>query len=193
LIKKIKTLRTDNGTEFINQNFSNFTSSRGIIHQTTCVYTPQQNGVSERKNRHLLEMTRTLLFQNNVPKFFWSEAILTAVYLINRLPSTNLLLKSPYEILYGRKINLEHLKVFGCVCFVHKNRLDKLDFTSIKTIFWGTRLKKRDISVTIQKIKNFTFQEMYSFLRTNPFTKQLKKGIVINTLQMILCYLVTLT
>jgi hypothetical protein len=140
--KKIKTLRTDNETKFINQNFSNFTNSKGIIDQTRCVYTPLQNGVSVRENRHLLEMTRTLLFQNYVPKTFWSEAILTTVYLINRLPSTNLFFKSPYEILYGRKINLEHLKVFGCIGFVHKNRLDKLDFTSIKTIFLGYYSKK---------------------------------------------------
>jgi hypothetical protein len=88
-------------------------------------------------------MTKTLLFQNNVPKFFLSEAILTAVYLINRLPSTNLLLKNPYEIIYGRKINVEHLKVFGGVCFVHKNRLDKLDFTSIKSIFLGYSSQKK--------------------------------------------------
>ena len=73
--KGIKIFRSDNGTEFINQNFTNFTNLKGIIHQTSCVYTSQQNGVSERKNRHILEMTRTLLFQNNVPKFFWSEAI----------------------------------------------------------------------------------------------------------------------
>jgi transposase InsO family protein len=68
--KKVKILRTDNGMEFINQNFSKFTNSKSIIHQTMCVYTPQQNGVSERKNRHLLEMIRTLLFQNNVPRIF---------------------------------------------------------------------------------------------------------------------------
>jgi hypothetical protein len=54
--------------EFINQNFSNVSNSRGIIHETTCVYTPQQNGVSERKNCHLLKMMRTILFQNNFPK-----------------------------------------------------------------------------------------------------------------------------
>jgi transposase InsO family protein len=72
--KKIKILRTDNGTKFINQSFSNFTNSKGIIHQTSCVYTPQQNGVSERKNHHLLEMTRALLFQNNVPNFFGSKS-----------------------------------------------------------------------------------------------------------------------
>jgi transposase InsO family protein len=133
--KKIKILRTDNGTEFINQSFSNFTNSKGITHQTSCVYTPQQNGISERKNHHLVEMTRALLFQNNVPKFFWSEAVLTAAYLINKLPSVNLKFKSPLEILYGRKINIYHLRIFRCVCYVHKNKVDKLDYTSTKEIF----------------------------------------------------------
>ena len=141
--KKIKTFRTDNGTEFINQNFLNFTKQRGILHQTSCVYTPQQNGISERKNRHLLEMTRTLLFQNNVPNNFWSEAVLTATYLINRLPSAILDFKSPIEILYNKKPNINHLKVFGCTCFVHKNKIDKLDFTSIKTFFVGYSLEKK--------------------------------------------------
>jgi hypothetical protein len=118
---KIKILCTDNRTEFINQSFSKFTKFRGIIHQTSCVYTSQQNRISERKNRYFLEMTRTLLFQNNVPKIFWSEVILTATYLINRLLSTNLSFKSPLKIFYNRKINLDHLRVFGCTCFVHKN------------------------------------------------------------------------
>jgi IS30 family transposase len=141
--KKIKILRTDNGTEFINQNFSNYLKQKGILHQTFCVYTPQQNRISERKNRHLLEVTRTLLFQNNVPKIFWSEVVLTATYLINRIPSAILNFKSPLDILYGRKMNLEHLRIFGCISFVHKNRIDKLDFTSIKTIFLGYSTQKK--------------------------------------------------
>jgi hypothetical protein len=120
----------------------NFFKEKGIIHQTSCVYTPQQNGVSERKNRHLLEITRAILFQNNMPNIFWSDAILTATYLINRLPSVKLNFKSPQEILLGKKINLDHLKVFGCTCFVHKNRIHKLDFTSIKAIFLGYSTKK---------------------------------------------------
>jgi transposase InsO family protein len=98
--KKNKIFRTDNRTEYVNQNFTSFLNQKDTIHQTTCIYTPQQNGVSERKNRHLLEMTRNLLFQNNVPKIFWSEGVLTATYLINRLPSVILYFKSPLEILF---------------------------------------------------------------------------------------------
>jgi hypothetical protein len=80
-------------------------------------------------------MMRTLLFQNNVPKKIWPKAILTAVYLINRLPTVTLNFKTLFEILYGRKTILGHLKVFGCTCSVYTHKLDKLDFTSIKIIF----------------------------------------------------------
>ena len=127
----------------MNQNFSNFLKQKGIIHQTTCVYTPQQNGISERKNCHLLEMTRALMFQTNVPKIYWSDAILTATYLINRLPSVVLKNKSPLEIIYQRKIIFNHLRIFGCTCYVHQNKRDKLDHTSIKAIFLGYSSKKK--------------------------------------------------
>jgi hypothetical protein len=99
--------------------------------------------VSERKNRNLLEVTRVLFFQNNVPKEFWSDAVLTVIYLINRLPSAKLDYKSPLEILYQEKININHLKVFGCIYFVHKNKQDKLDYTSIKAIFLGYSSQKK--------------------------------------------------
>ena len=82
-------------------------------------------------------MTRSLLFQMKVPRQYWSDAILTATYLINRLPSIRLENKSPLEILYQRKINIDHLKVFGCVCFIYKKRKDKFDSTSTKGIFLG--------------------------------------------------------
>jgi hypothetical protein len=78
------------------------------VHQTTCVHMSQQNGVSKRKNRHLLEMTRVLLFQINVLKFFWSDAVLTATYLINRLPIANLNYKSPLKTFYKRKLTIDH-------------------------------------------------------------------------------------
>lgn len=80
----MKVFRSDNGTQYIKRNFSDFGKSKEILHQTTCRNTPEQNGVSERKNRHMLEVTRSRLFQSSVSKIYWSDAILTAVYLINR-------------------------------------------------------------------------------------------------------------
>ena len=84
---KIQILHADNGTEYFNSVLGTFVSKHGMLHQSSCVDTPQQNRVSERKNRHLLELARSLLFTANVPKHFWGDAILTACYLINRLPS----------------------------------------------------------------------------------------------------------
>ena len=74
--------------------------THGIIHQTTCAYTPQQNGVAERKNQHLLEVTRALLLTASVPKSHWGDALLTATYLINRTPSRILDFKRPLEVLF---------------------------------------------------------------------------------------------
>jgi transposase InsO family protein len=126
---KIKFFRSDNETKFINQKFSNLLKQKEILHQTTCVYTPQQNGVSERKNRHLLEIIRVLLFQNNISKIYWSDTVFIAAYLTNRLSSANLDYKNPLEIIYQKKLNINHLRVFGCICYVHNNnKQDKLDY-----------------------------------------------------------------
>jgi Reverse transcriptase (RNA-dependent DNA polymerase) len=133
----IKVLRTDNGTEYMNHNFQTFLHSKGIMHQTSCVGTPQQNGVAERKNHHLLEVTRALLFSANLPKVYWSYAVLAGCYLINRLPCRVLGFQSPFEILYNRKANISHLRVFGCICFVHSQNAGKLDHHAKKCIFVG--------------------------------------------------------
>ncbi|GJV18592.1 ribonuclease H-like domain-containing protein [Tanacetum coccineum] len=89
--KKVKIVRSDNGTEFVNHHLSNLFKDLGIIHQTSCAYTPQQNRVAERKHRHLLNVARSLMFQEGIPLSMWHECILTAVYLINRLPSQSYL------------------------------------------------------------------------------------------------------
>lgn len=73
--KKIKVLRSDNGGEYVSQEFHMYLNDSGIEFQTSCAYTLEQDGVAERKNRHLLEVTRALLFEMNVPKHFWSDAV----------------------------------------------------------------------------------------------------------------------
>ncbi|XP_052486483.1 uncharacterized protein LOC128041158 [Gossypium raimondii] len=83
----------------------------------TNVYTPQQNGVAERKNRSLMDMVRCLLFEKKLPKTMWAEAVNTAVYLQNRLPTKALASKTPFEAWFGFKPSLAHLKVFGCLCY----------------------------------------------------------------------------
>ena len=94
---QVKIFRSDNGGEFFNAQVSDLFQSQGIIHQSSCPYTPQQNGVVERKHRHIMETARAIRFQGNIPIKFWGECALAAVYIINRIPSTVLLNKSPLE------------------------------------------------------------------------------------------------
>ncbi|WZY86902.1 hypothetical protein YC2023_033288 [Brassica napus] len=136
---KIKILRSDNGGEYTSHAFKQHLSQHGILHQTSCPYTPQQNGVAERKNRHLMEVARSLMFQSNVPKRFWSDAVATACYLINRTPTKVLNEKAPFEVLNRYKPALDYLRVFGCLCFVLKpgEMINKLEARSTKAVFIG--------------------------------------------------------
>ncbi|KAL1193517.1 Retrovirus-related Pol polyprotein from transposon RE1 [Cardamine amara subsp. amara] len=136
---KIKILRSDNGGEYTSHAFKEFVGKNGIVHQTSCAYTPQQNGVAERKNRHLMEVARAMMFDRSVPKTFWGDAVMTAAHLINRLPMRNLEDMSPYEVLYNTKPIIDHLRVFGSVCFVFvpEAQRNKLEPKSIKCMFIG--------------------------------------------------------
>src|SRR3954471_19279669 len=100
------------GTEYTNKKFGAYLSSREFQHQTTCPDTPAQNGVAERKNMHLLEVARALMFQMNVPKYLWSDAVFTATHLINRMPSRVLGMKSPCQVFLGRNTFSVPPKVF---------------------------------------------------------------------------------
>ena len=84
---KIKNFTIDNAKDYFNQILSPYFQSQDILHESSCVNTPQQNGIAKRKNEHLLSTTQVLLFQGNVPKSYWGEDVLTATHLINRIPS----------------------------------------------------------------------------------------------------------
>jgi len=136
----IRILRSDNANEYFSQNFTIFLQNNGILHQSSCPYTPQQNGVAERKNRHLLDVTRTMMFHSHVPTQYWGDAVLTACYLINRMPSSVLGGVSPHSILFPRELAFKlPPRIFGSVCFVHQMSptLDKLSPRSIKCVFLG--------------------------------------------------------
>ena len=134
--RKVKCLRTDNGLEFCNTAFDNFCKENGILRHRTVPYTPQQNGVAERMNRTLLEKLRCILFTSGLPKSFWGEVLCSAVYLVNRSPSSAINFKCPEEKWIGRKPNLSHLKVVGCEAYCHKPE-GKLDPRSIRGVMLG--------------------------------------------------------
>ena len=140
---EIQILRSDNGGEFVNTSMKQFCQEKGILHQTSCAHTPEQNGVSERKNRFLLEITRALMIESQVPKSFWPEALVTANYLMNRLPTRALDFKTPLQALAKfhkppSNLTLEP-RVFGCSVFVHLPKTDrsKLDACAEKCVFVG--------------------------------------------------------
>ncbi|KAJ0909110.1 putative RNA-directed DNA polymerase [Helianthus annuus] len=168
---KVKTFRSDNGTEFVNNKMEVFCKTKGIIHQTSCAYTPQQNGVVERKHRHLLNLARSLLFQSGVPLNFWSDCVLTAVYLINRLPSSVLLGKSPYELMFGFKPSFAHLRVFGCLCFsTILNNSDKLSFNAEKCVLIGYSNTKKGYKLwSLDNKKEFYSRDVKFYENVFPF------------------------
>jgi IS30 family transposase len=122
--KNIQILQSDNGREYFKNMLSQFFLEKGIVHQSSCVDIPQQNGLAERKNKHLLEVARALLFTNQVPKYLWGEAVLTATYLINRMPNKVLSFETPFDVFHkfyptNRLSSSLPLKIFGCTTFVH--------------------------------------------------------------------------
>lgn len=133
----LQVFRSDNGTEF--KPLIPFFRAKGVIYQTSCPYTPQQNGRVERKHRHILEVARALRFQASLPIQFWGECVLIAGYLINRTPSVLNNGKTPYELIYGKPPSYDHLRVFGCLCYVYqRNGLrDKFLDRSAKCVFLG--------------------------------------------------------
>ncbi|KAL4272543.1 hypothetical protein GQ457_13G024990 [Hibiscus cannabinus] len=139
LDEKIMCLRTDNGKEYLSTEFTIYLQEHKIRRQLTCLNTPQQNGVAERKNRHLAETCRSMLHAKNVPGRFWAECMKTAAYVINRLPQAKLGSISPHEKLRKIKPTVSHLKVFGCVCyvFVPDHLRSKFDKKAIRCIFVG--------------------------------------------------------
>nr|GFC47518.1 retrovirus-related Pol polyprotein from transposon TNT 1-94 [Tanacetum cinerariifolium] len=114
LNKKVKAIRCDNRTEFRNVKLITICEEKGIKRDYSNAKTPQQNGVAERKNRTLIEAARSMLADSKLPTMFWTEAVSTACYVLNRVSITNPHNKTPYEMLFGKIPNIRHLKPFGC-------------------------------------------------------------------------------
>ncbi|KAI3723832.1 hypothetical protein L2E82_35593 [Cichorium intybus] len=139
LKRPVRRIRSDNGLEFKNKNLDSFLKDKGIEHNFSALYTPQQNGVVQRRNRTLCEAARSMLIFADLPQYFWAEAITTACYTQNRSLIHKHLHKTPYEVINNRKPNIKFFHIFGCRCFIKNNKdhLSKFESRSDEGIFLG--------------------------------------------------------
>ncbi|XP_026395891.1 uncharacterized protein LOC113290509 [Papaver somniferum] len=135
----IKTLRSDRGGEYKSNEFADFCKKDGIKRKFTAAFTPQQNGVAERKNRTILNMVRSVLYTSGVPKNFWPEVVQWSVYVLNRSPTQSVINMTPIEAWSGEKPCVSHLRVFGCIAYAHvpDEKRKKLDDKGVKCVFLG--------------------------------------------------------
>jgi len=139
-----------------------------ILHQRTCVETPQQNVVGERKHQHIMNVTCSLLFQSGLSKIYWSYVASHVTHLINRLPSKILKGKSPYEMLYCQPPTYLNLKTFGCLCFAStlENNRSKLVPRSRKSVFIGYKTGiKGYVLLDVKNREIFINEKMLSFMK----------------------------
>jgi hypothetical protein len=135
---KVIAVRSDRGGEYVNKTFQAFFASKGVPHQRTAPYTPQQNGAAERLNRTLMEKARPMLVESGLPLKLWIEAVATANYLRNRSPVAGSK-KTPFETFFRRRSDVKHLRTFGATAYALKPDKDvrKLDAKGVKGILVG--------------------------------------------------------
>ncbi|CAL8083743.1 unnamed protein product [Prunus armeniaca] len=136
---KLKKLRSDKGGEYTSNEFNRFCDEIRMERQLTVAYSPQQNGVAERKNRTIVEMAKSMMFEKSIPLEFWAKAVNTVVYILNICPTKALVKKTPFEAYSGRKPGIKHLRVFGSLCYAHvpNQQRQKLDLASKRCVFLG--------------------------------------------------------
>ena len=158
----------------MSEPFQSFMLQHEILHQTSCVDTPSQNGVVKRKNRHLLETVRALLFKMHVPKHFWADAVSIACFLINRLPSLVLNWATPYHQLFpNNPLFPIDPKVFGCTCFVRdvRSQVSKLDPKSLKCIFVGYSWVQKGYKCYCSTLRRYFVSTDVACFETTPFSQ----------------------
>nr|GEV16700.1 hypothetical protein [Tanacetum cinerariifolium] len=139
LYAQVRIVRTDKGTEFLNQTLLAYFAAEGILHQTSVARTPEQNGIVERWNRTLVEAARTMLSATKVPLFFWAEAIATVCFTQNRSLVILRHEKTPYRIINDRKPSVKFFHIFGSLCYIVRDgkNLDKMKEKGYACIFVG--------------------------------------------------------
>ncbi|GJX55560.1 retrovirus-related pol polyprotein from transposon TNT 1-94 [Tanacetum coccineum] len=173
----IVSIRTDHGREFDNEvQFREFCNANGITHNFSAPRTPQSNGMVERKNKTLQEMSRTMLNEQSLPQKFWCNAVDTSTYILNRILIRVILGKTPYELLRGRKPTLDYFRVFGSKCFIlnTKDYLTKFDPKSYEGIFLGYSQNSKAYIILnkhtrkVEESLNVTFDETPPPSKTSP-------------------------
>jgi transposase InsO family protein len=160
-------VRSDNGSEFKNTKINELCDEYGIRHQFSTKYTPQSNGLVERKNRTLIDMARSILSKYNVSHSFWAKAINTSCFYRKHLYCHQFLEKTPYEILNGRKPNIAYFMVFGCKCYILKKctRLSKFEkkYDEDFVLGYSTTSKAYRVwnlaSATLEEVHDMEFDE----------------------------------
>ena len=128
------------------RSFDSYLQSKGINHELSAPYSPAQNGVAERFNRTLMESACTMMAQAELPKCYWAEAVATAAYLRNRVPTRSLKSTTPYEKWFEKKPDLSHIRIFGCMCYAYipeVNKKGKLSNKAEKLCFIGYSLQTK--------------------------------------------------
>lgn len=149
---RVKRFRSDGGGEFMNRDVEGLFKKKGIVHETTVAYTPEQNGRIEREMRTVVESARTMIIKSGLGKEVWAEAVDTAVYTINRTGSSPVKGKTPYELIYGRSFGLNIFRTFGSKVYTHipKQRRQKWDPKSEPGCFVGYGTKTKGYRVWLQ-------------------------------------------
>ena len=117
--RHVHRLRSDGGKEYFSDEFTAYLQKEGIRREFSCRHTPQQNGVAERKNRHIVEVARAMMNEKNLPKWYWAKAANTAAYVMNKCTTSGVHDVTPHEKFFGKKSDLSHVRIFGSIAYVH--------------------------------------------------------------------------
>ena len=163
----LKLIRSDRGGEFLSTEFIKFMDNKGIEHQLTAPYTPQQNGVAERANRTIVGAARALLQSAGMSNMFWESAISTAVHVRNRAPSRVNNYVSPHEKLFGQAPDISYLRTFGCLAYRHVTETrTKFDPTSECLVFTGYKGSTKSYKLWNPKAQKFIISTDVTFEET---------------------------
>ncbi|GJT21613.1 retrovirus-related pol polyprotein from transposon TNT 1-94 [Tanacetum coccineum] len=165
----IVSIRTDHGREFDNEvQFGEFCNANGITHNFSAPRTPQSNGVVERKNRTLQEMSRTMLNEQSLPQKFWCNTVDTSTYILNRILIRAILGKKPYEFLRGRKPTLDYFRVFGLNT---KDYITKFEPKSYEGVFLGFSQNSKAYIILNKHTRN------KAYVMLNKHTRKVKESL----------------